>query len=199
MTFLVDGSLGGTFPSWTTATRPASPAVGQMGYNTTIGQFDAYTSGGWVSVATTTSTSNAITSAQMPAGSVIQSVQGTTGSNVNTSAGTFITTGLTATITPQLSTSKILVILSCEMRTDPNKWMQTALYRNGSAQVYISTGLHYINASTITTQLAYSYLDSPATTSATTYALFFNSQSGGVAAFNPDGCTATINLLEIRA
>jgi hypothetical protein len=52
MTFLVDGTLGGTFPSWTTATRPASPAVGQMGYNTTIGQFDAYTTNGWVSVAT---------------------------------------------------------------------------------------------------------------------------------------------------
>jgi hypothetical protein len=52
MTFLVDGTLGGTFPSWTTATRPASPAVGQMGYNTTTGQFDAYTSNGWTSVAT---------------------------------------------------------------------------------------------------------------------------------------------------
>ena len=50
MTFLVDGSLGGTFPSWTTATRPASPAVGQMGYNTTTGQFDQYTSFGWASI-----------------------------------------------------------------------------------------------------------------------------------------------------
>ena len=56
MTFLVDGTLGGTFPSWTTATRPASPAVGQMGYNTTTGQFDAYTSNGWTSVATSSTT-----------------------------------------------------------------------------------------------------------------------------------------------
>jgi hypothetical protein len=52
MTFIVDGSLGGTFPTWTTATRPVSPAIGQMGYNTTTGQFDAYTSNGWTSVAT---------------------------------------------------------------------------------------------------------------------------------------------------
>lgn len=50
MTFLVDGTNGGTFPSWTTATRPASPAVGQMGYNTTTGQFDQYTSFGWASI-----------------------------------------------------------------------------------------------------------------------------------------------------
>lgn len=50
MTMILSGTNGGTFPSWTTATRPASPAVGQMGYNTTIGQFDCYTSGGWVTV-----------------------------------------------------------------------------------------------------------------------------------------------------
>ena len=37
-------------PSWTTATRPASPTVGQMGYNTTTGEFDSYTSSGWVTV-----------------------------------------------------------------------------------------------------------------------------------------------------
>jgi hypothetical protein len=51
MTMIIDGTNGGFFPSWTTATRPASPAVGQMGYNTTTGAFDAYTAAGWVSIA----------------------------------------------------------------------------------------------------------------------------------------------------
>lgn len=51
MSLILDGTNGETFPSWTTATRPASPAVGQMGYNTTTGQFDAYTSTGWTTVA----------------------------------------------------------------------------------------------------------------------------------------------------
>lgn len=51
MPMIIDGTNGGFFPSWTTATRPASPAVGQMGYNTTTGAFDAYTVAGWVSVA----------------------------------------------------------------------------------------------------------------------------------------------------
>ena len=50
MTFIVSGSDGGTFPSWTTATRPASPAVGQMGYNTTTGLFDQYVGSAWQSV-----------------------------------------------------------------------------------------------------------------------------------------------------
>ena len=62
MPFIVDGTNGGFFPSWTTATRPASPAVGQMGYNTTTGAFDAYTAAGWVSIA-----SNATTPVSGPA------------------------------------------------------------------------------------------------------------------------------------
>jgi len=198
MSFIVSGSDGGTFPSWTTATRPASPAVGQMGYNTTIGQFDAYTSGGWVSVATTTSTSNAITSAQMPAGSVIQSVQATNSTTLSTTSSSFVNTGLTATITPKFSTSKILVLLSCELRTSPSAWMQVALLRNAGIEVYINTGLHYLNTATLTTQLAYSYLDSPATTSATSYTLTINAQNSGTAQYCPDGVTCTMNLLEIR-
>jgi len=61
MTFLVDGTLGGTFPSWTTATRPASPAVGQMGYNTTTGLFDQYVAGAWQSTPFGTGASPTVT------------------------------------------------------------------------------------------------------------------------------------------
>ena len=198
MTFLVDGTLGGTFPSWTTATRPASPAVGQMGYNTTTANFDQYTASGWVT--TINSSTGVVLASQMPTGSVIQVVQAVNSTPVTTSSSSFITTGLTGTITPQFSSSKILVMLSCEMRTAPNTWMQVGLFKNGSALVYINTGLHYQNTATITTQVAYSYTDSPATTSATTYAVYFNSQTGGssVAQYCPDGVTCTINLLEIR-
>jgi hypothetical protein len=56
MSLILDGTNGETFPSWTTAGRPASPAVGQMGYNTTIGNMEAYTSGGWVPAALNTGT-----------------------------------------------------------------------------------------------------------------------------------------------
>jgi hypothetical protein len=47
MTFIVDGSLGGTFPSWTTATRPSSPATGQEGFNTTTGVLEVYNGSAW--------------------------------------------------------------------------------------------------------------------------------------------------------
>jgi hypothetical protein len=52
MPMIIDGTNGGFFPSWTTATRPASPSAGQMGYNTTTGNFDLYTAAGWVSAFT---------------------------------------------------------------------------------------------------------------------------------------------------
>lgn len=40
------GALG--LPSWTTATRPASPSNGNIGYNTTTGTWEAYNNSGWV-------------------------------------------------------------------------------------------------------------------------------------------------------
>ena len=66
MSLILDGTNGETLPSWTTATRPASPVVGQMGYNTTTGNYDAYTASGWTSVITSTtaqgSTTGSVTS-----------------------------------------------------------------------------------------------------------------------------------------
>ena len=36
-----------TPPSWTTANRPASPAVAQMGFNTTLNKIDYWTGSAW--------------------------------------------------------------------------------------------------------------------------------------------------------
>jgi hypothetical protein len=134
---------------------------------------------------------------QVSAGVVLQVVQSTLTTSTSTSSSSFVTTGLTATITPKFSTSKVLVMLSAEMRSDANKWIQSALYKNGSVLNNISTGLHYVSGSTITTELSYSYLDSPATTSATTYALYFNAQGGGTVSCNIDTGVATMILMEI--
>jgi hypothetical protein len=204
MTFIVDGTLGGTFPSWTTATRPASPAVGQMGYNTTIGQFDAYTSGGWVSVATTTSTSNAITSAQMPTGSVLQVIIGYASTGVSTTTDTYIDTGLTATITPKFSTSKILVTVQqngvSKSNTSTQNSLGLRLYRNGVNQVNFGLFVGYTATANdgIYGTAGVSLLDSPATTSATIYKTVFNSalNSGSVSVQN-GSITSTIVLMEI--
>ena len=47
MSLILDGTNGITNASWTTAGRPASPATGQMGYNTTYGGYEVYNGSAW--------------------------------------------------------------------------------------------------------------------------------------------------------
>ncbi|MFY8212619.1 MAG: hypothetical protein ACOVLB_08150 [Candidatus Nanopelagicus sp.] len=134
---------------------------------------------------------------QASAGKVLQVVQGTLSTSTSTTSSSYVTSGVTATITPKFATSKIFILLSAQARSDANKWLQTALFKNGSYLNKINDGLHYVSGTTITTQLSYSFLDSPATTSATTYALYFNAQAGGTVSINIDNAVATIILMEI--
>jgi hypothetical protein len=46
----LDSTNGLQFATWTTATRPASPVNGQVGYNSTTGALDQYVNGAWQSV-----------------------------------------------------------------------------------------------------------------------------------------------------
>ena len=49
MALILDGTNGITYPSWTTATRPAAPGTGDTGFNTTIGALETYSNGSWSS------------------------------------------------------------------------------------------------------------------------------------------------------
>ena len=42
-TTILDPTYGITPSDWTTATRPASPELGQQGWNTTLQQYEIYT------------------------------------------------------------------------------------------------------------------------------------------------------------
>jgi hypothetical protein len=48
MAIILDGTNGETFPSWSTAGRPTSPATGQVGYNTTLNTLETYNGTTWV-------------------------------------------------------------------------------------------------------------------------------------------------------
>jgi len=52
MPIILDGTNGAFLPTWTTGTRPASPANGEIGYNSTTAQLDQYVGGAWSSVPT---------------------------------------------------------------------------------------------------------------------------------------------------
>lgn len=48
MPITLNGTTGETFPSWTTAGRPASPTAGQTGYNSTLGQLETWNGTYWI-------------------------------------------------------------------------------------------------------------------------------------------------------
>ena len=204
MTFLVDGSLGGTFPSWTTATRPASPAVGQMGYNTTTGLFDNYTAAGWVSGLT--SASQSIPFASLPTGSVLQVVQSVYKTATSSTTSTYADTGLTATITPKFSTSKVLalIVVAGVGKSTNNAWVQLKVQKNSVDLFVINQFIAYTasTAENFIGNVASNYLDSPASTSALTYKVQIASGNNNptVTMNASSGAdTSSITLMEIAA
>ena len=124
-----------------------------------------------------------MTSASMPAGSVIQVTQGMTNTQVNTTSTTHVDTGLSASITPTSTSSTILVTVTQLVNVSNNarsSGTDIRLLRGSTLILDDGNGSGYgsfyrdINISGITNidtgaVVAFSYIDSPSTTSATTY------------------------------
>jgi len=126
------------------------------------------------------------TTTGFPAGSVLQVVQTVLTSTVSTSAasiGTFVAvSGFTVSITPTSSSSKILVLLDANMSTSStgDQGVMYQLTRGGSAIYIGDSGGNRSRVTGVAPNLDFEfsmpkvscvYLDSPATTSSTTYGL----------------------------
>jgi hypothetical protein len=142
---------------------------------------------------------------QASAGKVLQVVNATTNSSVSTTGTTYVTTGFSASITPQFSTSKILVMLRVPIAivTANGEAVKLQVWRGGSSIFTIAPYAMFIQGSTISQNNAYTcvdYLDSPATTSSTSYTIYFASANNlGSIYFCGNNNPATITLLEIAA
>ena len=117
-----------------------------------------------------------------PTGTILQVIQGTiTSAQLTTASATLVATGITASITPQFTNSKILIIpnLTNLYNGAGGGGMGFSLYR-GASQIYLHgyaqaggyLGSLY-SASTIIGAVSFPYLDSPATTSSTTYSIYW--------------------------
>ena len=137
-------------------------------------------------------------------GKVLQVVQGTTSTVVYSGSTTYVDTGLTATITPTLNTSKVLVFVS---QNGVNK--NTSATNNGatiqllrtSTQIGLAVGVGLTGTtSTNHNSVSMSCLDAPATTSATTYKTQLkNYQNGVEVEVQTQSSISTIILMEIGA
>lgn len=114
-------------------------------------------------------------------------------SQASTTSTSYVTTGISLAITPKFSTSKIYICISVNTFCTPNLGRYT-VYRN-STNVDSSSGGLSVSGNSYANNVI-SVLDSPATTSSTTYTLYFKADSGSIYA-GITGTTNTITLMEI--
>jgi hypothetical protein len=138
-------------------------------------------------------------------GKVLQVVQATTSTQVINNTSTFADTGLTASITPSSATSKVLVIVSqmgCfKTAADSANAVILNLFRGATDIALIAgNGLATATSVGIEASFSYSYLDSPATTSSTTYKTRFkNTSNANSVRVQQTNDLSTIILMEIGA
>lgn len=131
---------------------------------------------------------------------VLQVIPNTTTTQTTTTSATYATTTLTASITPQSSTSKILVMTSQAFLASANPAnIGMRLVRGASTVVWTNDAAMYFATDTGTTTNIL-YLDSPATTSATSYTVEFARKGGTGTAYAQLGFfNSNIILMEISA
>ena len=146
-------------------------------------------------------------------GKILQVVQATYSTETTIASTTFTDTGLSASITPSATTSKVLVLVqqfNSRYRLSNGQGSGINLLR-GSTTIYSSTTKNtagYIgipggqNEVNLLTMTPLHYLDSPATTSSITYKTqiaALTTSSSGTATAQTEGNMSTIILMEVGA
>jgi len=133
-------------------------------------------------------------------GRIIQTVQATDGSSLSSSSTSYVDTGLSASITPGATSSKILVLVSMGVfgaDAAGSAGAAIKLLRDSTDLiVHSSMGAHPTITYLYTAGTSFSFLDSPSSTSSVTYKTQFKS-NGGENFVTDNGSTATITLLEV--
>jgi len=139
-------------------------------------------------------------------GKILQVVSATTTTTVTNSTTTYSDTTLTCSITPSSATSKVLVMISQNggQKTAGNagNGLDIQAFRGATSLGYLTTAAAYTNTAVIFTGMSFSfiYLDSPATTSATTYKTQMKNRIAASSVSIQEGNeTSSIVLMEIGA
>ena len=144
---------------------------------------------------------SAITGADLPAGSVLQVVQGVTSTSVSTTSTSYVVTGLTASITPSATSSKIMIFASCcvDNNVDGRQgffgfFRDTTNLSGGASSVH---GSLYANGARVLSNISAQLVDSPSSTSAIEYSWRMKCPDGGEVEFCTQGTEANMTLMEI--
>jgi hypothetical protein len=147
--------------------------------------------------------STASTGLKWATAKVVQIVSATYATSKTNSTGSYVDTDLTATITPTSASNKVLVMLTQGGLRKSNGGASNGCYvqlLRGATQIALSGNVGWTN--TVTELIAGSFsaniVDSPATTSATTYKTqFANNTNGASVTVQDASATSTLVLVEV--
>ncbi len=144
---------------------------------------------------------SAVTSAGLPAGTVLQVVESKYTSDSSTTSNSYSDANKEATRTPSSTSSKILVMMSGSART-PSGNVENAMslqVLRGTTVITSMNNLAYNQLNGYAQEsISLRYLDTPATTSAVTYKIQIKSNvNGQTSQLSHDGCLTQITLMEI--
>lgn len=139
---------------------------------------------------------SAVTAAGLPSGSVLQVKEAEYSTQTDISSTSYADSGLSLSITPTSSSSKILVITNVHCYINGTGLIGVNVVRGSTQIVEANKALGFAdNSSTVT---ALTKLDSPSTTSATTYKIQVKKTAfTGTARINQQDGGSRITLMEI--
>jgi len=161
-----------------------------------------YTAG---EVLTALSLNDNFTFAAANGGKIIQVVSFNSATTVTTTSTSYVTTGLTVAITPTLATSKVMIIAGLSVATNATGVVPVCtIFRGTVAGTNLAItaasgwGRLYTAGGVIDGTYGLTYLDSPTTTSATTYTIGFKVGANSAYAQGNTGM-GVITLMEVSA
>tara|TARA_S200002703_G_C3714624_1_gene219526 strand:- start:293 stop:772 length:480 start_codon:yes stop_codon:yes gene_type:complete len=137
-------------------------------------------------------TNDGVATSGLPAGSVLQVVNSAVApSNITTTSTSFVTTGVSISITPTSTSSKIIIMLTGGGHYVPesSQFCYVTVFRGATNIGDTTRGLETFYSLSSTPEIrshALSVVDSPNTTSSTTYT-FYMRKDGGATAYQFNG------------
>lgn len=158
------------------------------------------------SVTSTALANGAVTAAKLATGAggkILQVVNAVISTSTSTGSSTFQDTSVLASITPSATGSKVLVMLGVHASVvTSNAYMSINLLRDTTSIFTVNEMLFAAPTANIDqyrTVVGYTYLDSPSTTSSTTYKVQVKSHfASGTVEINRGG-KSTVTLMEVAA
>ncbi len=147
----------------------------------------------------------AVTSAKLDSGvalgKVLQVVTSTSSTNISTTSQTFVTTNFSLAITPSATSSKILLMANTTAQVNGSD-ISLDIYRSTSSSFVSggkSRGLIGMEPANAMMSVPIIHLDSPNTTSAITYTIYFRNNGGSTSSFLRSDVLSSFTALEIGA